>query len=77
MAEADGIVIGSSVYYGGVSAEVKIFMERIGYLDRCRERKTFRNRIDGAVAVAPRSGMSNELSEIVNFLLAMKMIVPS
>ncbi len=76
MSEADGIVIGSPVYYGGVSAEVKIFFERVGYLDRCREKKAFRNRIGGAVVVARRSGMSATTSEIVNFLLAMKMIVP-
>ena len=76
MSKTDGIVIGSPVYYGGVAAEVKIFFERVGYLDRCREKKAFKYRIGGAVVAARRSGMSAALSEIINFLLAMKMIVP-
>ena len=76
MASADGIVIGSPVYYDGVCAEVKTFMDRVGYLDRCRGRISFKNRIGGAVAVARRSGLASALDQITRFLSSVRMILP-
>ena len=73
MTEADGIIIGSPVYFGNISAQTKIFIDRIGYLNIARERKPFRNKIGGAVAVARRSGLTNALSQILLFLASARM----
>jgi multimeric flavodoxin WrbA len=74
--KADGFIIGSPVYYGGVTSEVKIFIDRIGYLNRARERTTFRNKIGGAVAVARRTGLTGTLDQLTGFLSSMNMILP-
>lgn len=76
MVKTDGVVIGSPVYYGGVTSEMKIFIDRVGYLNRARGRTTFENRIGGAVAVARRSGLTATLDQLIDFLLSMKMILP-
>jgi multimeric flavodoxin WrbA len=76
MVKADGFIIGSPVYYGGVTSEVKIFIDRIGYLNRARERATFRNKIGGAVAVARRAGLMGTLDQLTGFLSSMNMILP-
>lgn len=76
MVKADGVIIGSPVYYGGVTAEVKIFIERVGYLNRARGNTTFRNKIGGAVAVARRTGLDNTLNQLTGFLSGMNMILP-
>ena len=73
MTEADGIIVGSPVYFGNVNAQTKIFIDRIGYLNIARERKPFRNKIGGAVAVARRSGLTNALSQILLFLASSRM----
>ena len=76
MEEADGVIIASPVYYGGVTAEVKIFIDRVGYLNRARESITFRNKIGGVVAVARRTGLNNTLNQLTGFLSGMNMILP-
>ena len=74
MTQADGIIIGSPVYFYDVNAQTKTFIDRVGYLHSARGRKAFRNKIGGALAVAGRSGLSNALSQILMFLAAARMI---
>jgi len=74
MTEADAIIIGSPVYFYNVSAQTKTFIDRVGYLNIARERKAFRNKIGGAMAVTGRSGLANALSAILTFLTAARMI---
>jgi multimeric flavodoxin WrbA len=74
MVQADGIIVGSPVYFQNVNAQTKIFIDRVGYLNIARERKPFRNKIGGAIAVARRSGFANALSEILLFLTGARMI---
>lgn len=77
IAEADGVIIGSPVYFGNVSAQTKTFIDRVGYLNNARERKAFRNKIGGAVAVARRAGLQNVLSQTLLFLTGARMIIGS
>jgi len=72
--EVDGIVVGSPVYFFNTTAQVKTFIDRIGYLNIARGRKPFRNKVGGAVAVAARTGPANALSQISLFLSASRMI---
>lgn len=72
--KVDGIVIGSPVYFFNTTAQIKTFIDRIGYLNIARGRKTFRNKVGGAVAVAARTGPANALAQVSLFLAASRMI---
>jgi len=74
MAEADGIIVGSPVYFWNVNAQTKTFIDRVGFLHNARERKPFRNKVGGAIAVAGRAGVANALSQILLFLAGARMI---
>jgi multimeric flavodoxin WrbA len=76
MAKADGIVLGSPVYFGGVTAQMKILIDRIGYLNKSRGRKAFRHKIGGALAVGRRHGLLFTYTQILAFLQDAKMIIP-
>ena len=71
---SDGVVIGSPVYFYSVSAQTKIFMDRVGYLHNARGKNPFRHKIGGAVAVASGTGVTNTISQILMFLTSARMI---
>ena len=75
--EADGIILGSPSYFQGVTAQMKIFIDRIGYLAIARERKDFSGKVGGVIAVARRSGMMRTCDQMLTFVTAVRMIVPS
>jgi multimeric flavodoxin WrbA len=77
VAEADALVLGSPVYFGGVTAQVKTFIDRIGYLNIARGRKSFMNKIGASAVVGRRTGMLNTSLEILTFLTSARMIVPN
>ncbi|MEM2103739.1 MAG: flavodoxin family protein [Candidatus Bathyarchaeia archaeon] len=73
--EADGVIVGSPVYFQGVNAQTKIFIDRVGYLHIVRGRKAFRNKIGGAIVAARRSGLVSALCQILMFFISSRMIV--
>jgi multimeric flavodoxin WrbA len=75
MAEADGVIVGSQVYFWNINAQTKTFIDRVGFLHNARERKPFRNKVGGAIAVAGRAGLANALSQILLFLAGARMII--
>jgi multimeric flavodoxin WrbA len=75
--EADGIILGSPSYFQGVTAQMKIFIDRIGYLAIARGRKDFSGKVGGVIAVARRSGMMRTCDQMLTFVTAVRMIVPS
>jgi len=77
VAEADALVLGSPVYFGGVTAQVKTFIDRIGYLNMARGRKPLMDKIGASAVVGRRTGMLNASLEILTFLTASRMIIPS
>lgn len=77
MAEADGIIVGSPVYFHTINAQTKTFIDRVGYLQYARGREVFRNKIGGAIAVAGRSGASNAVYQILAFLTSARMVTAS
>jgi multimeric flavodoxin WrbA len=74
MEEADGIIVGSPVYFFTINAQTKTFIDRVGYLHLARG-KPFRNKVGGAVAVARRSGLTDALSQILMFFAGARMII--
>ena len=72
--EADGIIIGSPVYFGGVSAQTKML------IDRSRpSRKGFKlkNKVGGAISVGAsrNGGQETTIRQIHDFMLIHSMIV--
>jgi len=72
--EADGIIIGSPVYFGCISAQLKAFMERTRYIRRSEKLK---DKVGGAIAVggSRQGGQELVIRQIHNFFLIQGMIV--
>ncbi|MGQ9781334.1 MAG: flavodoxin family protein [Nitrososphaeria archaeon] len=75
--KADGIILGSPSYFQGVTAQMKIFIDRIGYLAIARGRKDFVGKVGGVIAVARRSGAIRTCDQMIMFITAVRMIIPS
>ncbi|MDR2866301.1 MAG: flavodoxin family protein [Methanomassiliicoccaceae archaeon] len=73
---ADGVIIASPSYYGGIPGQLKILLERI---TTAASNRTGGNRlarkIGCAIAVQGHDGGTGAYSEIVNFMLRNKMVV--
>ncbi|MDD1743518.1 MAG: flavodoxin family protein [Methanomassiliicoccales archaeon] len=72
---ADGIIIGSPTYFGGLSSQTKAFIDRVGYVSRAND-NLFRRKVGAAVAINRRAGSLNTFDEINHFFLISEMIVP-
>lgn len=70
---ADGIILGTPVYFWSVSGQAKTFMDRT-YALRYPYHK-LKNKIGGAIAATGRRGSVNALSVINNFFLGHDMLV--
>jgi len=70
---ADGIILGTHVYFWSVSGQAKALMDRT-YALRYPHHK-LKNKVGGAIAVAGRRGCMSALSVINNFFLGHDMLV--
>ena len=75
MIEADGILIGSPVYFADVTTEVKALMDVAGYVTRANGHLLKRKVGAGVVAVR-RGGQLHTFESLNNFFLINQMIVP-
>lgn len=75
--KADGVILGSPSYFQGITAQTKIFIDRIGYLALARGRKDFAGKVGGVIGVARRSGVAGVCNQMMNFIVAVRMIIPS
>ena len=73
MAEADGIIIGSPVYFGNVTTEVKALIDRSGRVTRSNGMALSRK--VGAAVVAVRRAGSNFTYAAINFLFGISEMV--
>ena len=73
IAMADGIIIGSPVYYGTMSAHTKAFVDRVGFV--CGANGILKRKVGAAVAVNRRAGALATFQEINNFFLIAEMMV--
>jgi multimeric flavodoxin WrbA len=72
---ADGILIGSSVYFADVTAETKALIDRLGYVARANP-GMLRRKVGAGVAAVRRAGAINALDTIGHLFLISEMIVP-
>ena len=75
MVEADGIIIGSPVYFADVTPEIKALIDVAGYVTRANNHMLKRKIGAGVIAVR-RGGALHAFETINNFFLINQMIVP-
>lgn len=73
MLAADGILLGSPVYFNDVTPEMKALIDRTGYVARANGRM-FRNKVAAAVAAVRRSGAVHTIDTMGHFFLGGEMI---
>lgn len=75
MIEADGIIIGSPVYFADVTPEVKALIDVVGYVTRANNH-LLKRKIGAGVIAVRRGGALHTFESINNFFLINQMIVP-
>jgi len=75
MTEADGIIIGSPVYFSNVTSEIKAFMDRAGLVGRANH-NLLKRKVGTAVVAVRRAGATFAFSAINFFFFIQEMIVP-
>lgn len=64
---ADGLIVGSPTYFGGLTAPTKAFIDRCGYVCRTSDPKHMRGKVGAAVAIHRRAG-ANTVYQAINML---------
>ena len=72
--QAQGVVLGSPVYFMDVTPEMKALMDRVGFVSRSNG-GIFRNKMGSLVAVARRAGAMHTLDTMSHFFMSMEMII--
>jgi multimeric flavodoxin WrbA len=72
---AEGLIVGTPVYFGTARGDVLSALQRIGYVSRNTD-KFLAGKIGGCIAVARRNGQDFTVREMMMFFLANDMVVP-
>ncbi len=72
---ADGILIGSPVYFADVTAETKALIDRLGYVGRANP-EMLRRKVGAGVIAVRRAGAIHALDTINHLFFISEMIVP-
>ncbi|MCX6651462.1 MAG: flavodoxin family protein [Methanomassiliicoccales archaeon] len=72
---ADGVLIGSPVYFGSMTSQTKALVERLGYVARANG-DMFRRKVGAAIAINRRAGALDTFDQINKLFLISQMIVP-
>ncbi len=75
MLEADGIILGSPVYFSMMTPELKALIDRAGYVARANG-DIFKRKVGAAVVAVRRAGAMPTFDAINHFFLISQMIVP-
>lgn len=68
---ADGLILGSPVYYAGIAGTMKSFLDRMFYPNRGR----MRLKVGASVAVLRRSGGVTTFDQLNNYFLISEMLI--
>jgi multimeric flavodoxin WrbA len=74
MIEADGIILGSPVYFTDVTAEMKALIDRAGFVS-ISNGGMYKNKVGAVVVAVRRSGATHTLDTMSHFFLAAQMII--
>lgn len=72
---AEGLIVGTPVYFGTARGDVMCALQRIGYVSRNTD-NFLNGKVGGPIAVARRGGQTLTLQEMLMFFLINDMIVP-
>lgn len=75
MTEADGIILGSPVYFSDLTTEMKALIDRAGYVARANS-DMLQRKIGAGVVAVRRAGCIHTLDSINHFFLIGQMIIP-
>lgn len=73
--EADGILVGSPVYFGSATPQTMALLDRVGYVARANK-SLLRRKVGAAIVVARRAGQNFTFAQLNYFFLISEMIVP-
>ena len=71
---ADGIILGSPVYYSGIAGSMKCFLDRLFYVSGANG-GFFRHKVGAAIVALRRTGGSSTLDSLNHYLTYSEMIV--
>jgi multimeric flavodoxin WrbA len=72
---ADGILIGTPVYFGSATPQTMALLDRVGFVARMKQ-NFLRRKVGAAIVVARRAGQNFTFAQINYFFLINEMIVP-
>jgi len=75
MVEADAIILGSPTYFSNLTPELKVLIDRAGYVARANG-ELFRRKVGAAVVAVRRAGAMHVFNSINHFFFISNMIVP-
>lgn len=75
MRKADGIILGSPVYFADVSPQIKALIDRAGYVSRGNDHM-FARKVGASVVAQRRAGAIHALDTMNHFFLITQMVVP-
>lgn len=75
VAEADGILVASPVYFGSATPQTMALLDRVGYVAR-RHPELLRRKVGASIVVARRAGQNFTFAQLNYFFLIAEMIVP-
>ena len=75
MTEADGIILGSPVYFTDVTAEMKALIDRAGFVTKGNG-SLLKRKVGAAVIAVRRGGQLHTFDTLNHFFLISQMIVP-
>ncbi|MBN2460571.1 MAG: flavodoxin family protein [Candidatus Cloacimonetes bacterium] len=75
MLVADGIILGSPVYFSNVTAEMKALIDRAGYVIRANG-DLLQRKVGAAVVAVRRAGAIHVFNSMNHFFLISQMIIP-
>ncbi|MFV0441651.1 MAG: flavodoxin family protein [Lachnospirales bacterium] len=74
--EADGILLGSPVFYSGVNGTMKSFLDRLFYASGANG-NLLRHKVGASVVAVRRSGGMPTFNELNHYLLYSEMLIPT
>ena len=74
MVEADGILLGSPVYFIDVTPEMKALIDRAGFVSRANG-GMYKNKVGAAVAALRRTGAMHAIDSMNHFLLSQEIFI--
>lgn len=72
---ADGILLGSPTYFSDVTANMRAFIERCGFVSRAND-YMLKRKVGASIAAVRRAGAIPALSSMNLFLHYMQMVMP-